>query len=111
VRRLTDKSQFDTVYRHGVRSADAMFLVVAQRNELGHARLGLSVGVRTAGSAVKRNRLKRLIRESFRHAASELPPVDLVVNARPAAASAERGALGASLSRHWRRVGEKCAQS
>jgi ribonuclease P protein component len=84
---------------------------VARVNDLGHARLGLSVGVRAAGSAVRRNRLKRLVRESFRRVKGELPAVDLVVNAKPAAASAEAAALRASLAQLWRRVGERCARS
>jgi ribonuclease P protein component len=84
---------------------------VARVNDLGHARLGLSVGVRAAGSAVRRNRLKRLVRESFRHVKLELPSVDLVVNAKPAAAAADNTAVRASLAALWRRLGERCARS
>lgn len=54
-------------------------------NELGHCRLGLSVGSRV-GNAVARNRIKRLIREAFRLEQHELAAVggyDLVVTVRP----------------------------
>ena len=67
-------------------SSDALFTVIARPNGLGRARLGLAVGVRAAGNAVNRNRVKRVVREAFRHIHQELPAVDLVVNARPAAA-------------------------
>ena len=47
-------------------------------------RLGLAV-TRRLGKAVKRNRVKRLLREFFRRHKSELSPRDLVIMARPGA--------------------------
>jgi ribonuclease P protein component len=108
-RRLTTRSEFDRVHRQGSRSSDALFLVIATPNGLAHARLGTAVAVRTAGNAVKRNRLKRAIRESFRASQHALPAVDIVVNARAAATGATSRELSASLARHWQRVRERCA--
>jgi ribonuclease P protein component len=99
------------VHRSGLRSSDALFLVAAKMNGLGHPRLGLAVGVRAAGGAVARNRVKRRIREYFRHHQHLLPAVDLVVNARPASAAATHAETLASLATHWRRVSERCARS
>lgn len=48
-----------------------------------------------------RNRLRRLARESFRHADPALPPVDIVILARDAAAGATNPDITASLARHW----------
>lgn len=48
-------------------------------NELGHARLGMVVAKRQFKRAVDRNRMRRIIRETFRLSSPELPPLDVVV--------------------------------
>ena len=85
--------------------------MIARPNGLGHARLGLAVGVRAAGNAVNRNRVKRVVREAFRHIRQELPAVDLVVNARPAAGKASNADMTASVVALWNRIRQRCAAS
>lgn len=64
----------------------------------------MAVSTRAAGNSVRRNRLRRLIRESFRMHRQELPAVDLLVTARTAAAQAENRVVFESLAGLWRRV-------
>jgi ribonuclease P protein component len=63
------------------------FTLFGLPNDLDYCRLGLTVP-RKVGGAVRRNRVKRLLREVFRHNRTRFEPrMDLVVNARPGIAS------------------------
>jgi len=108
-RRLRRKSDFDAAYARGRRLGNGFFGVTANWNGLDWPRLGLAVAVRIAGDAVQRNRVRRIVRESFRHHQHELPPVDLVVSARSRVRQADAAELRASLAMLWKKVNEQCA--
>ncbi len=59
--------------------------VRAGPNGLGYGRLGMIVPKRLVVSAVKRNRIKRLIRECFRQRQSELAGLDIIARLRASA--------------------------
>lgn len=107
--RLTSKFQFDAVYQNGRRFSNNCFTVLVRLNETGHARLGLSVAARMVGNAVNRNRIKRIVRESFRLHQDRLPALDVVVNARSAARDADKKLLADKLTRCWQDVIQRCA--
>jgi ribonuclease P protein component len=96
-RRLSRSAEFDRVFREGrARGGRHLVLHAFPRAdatggpEPSGPRLGVSVG-RRVGGAVERNRVKRLVRESFWTLAPELPPhADYVVVARPEAAELAR---------------------
>lgn len=91
---------------------DPYFTVLARPNAEPLARLGLAIAKKCARRAVDRNRLKRLVRESFRLERSGLPGLDLVVLCRRDAVTADNLQLRASLTRHWARIRKQlCAKS
>jgi len=110
-RRLRRKSDFDAAYAGGRKFGNGFFGVTAFWNDKGWARIGLAVAVRTAGGGVERNRIRRIIRESFRLHQHELPGVDLIVSARGRAKDAPGPELHASLVALWKKVKEQCATS
>jgi ribonuclease P protein component len=109
--RLRHKGDFDAAYARGRLMSDGFFSVTVKVNDAGNPRLGLAVAVKVAGNSVARNRLRRIIRESFRLHQRELPAVDLVVSARPPSRTASAETLRASLAVLWQKVGAQCAAS
>jgi ribonuclease P protein component len=105
---LHQPAEFREVKRRGRKFADAFFSLSVLANHETHPRLGLSIATRTFGSAVARNRIKRLTRESFRLNQHSLPPVDVTVSAREAARSAATSDLRASLDKHWKAITQRC---
>ena len=107
-RRLRRKREFDAVYAHGRRFGNGFFGVTAHVNVKGWPCLGLAVAVKTAGNAVERIRIRRVIRESFRLHQHEIPALDLVVSARVRARGAVNAELRAQLEPLWQEVRMKC---
>ena len=82
--RLSRSRDFDAVYRQG-RSASSRFLVLYwfPQEEPAEPRFGFSVP-RSVGDAVRRNRIKRQLRELWRARLANVPPGhDYVLIARP----------------------------
>ena len=71
------------MYDAKTRETRGPLVIYAKPNQLENPRLGLSTS-RKVGTAAKRNRIRRLIREAFRHLQHDLPAgYDLLVVIRP----------------------------
>ena len=80
-----NRKDFVNVNRLGKRDHTAHFIILCLGNRLGITRLGITVGKRT-GNAVRRNRIKRLIREFYRLHKAHLPRgYDIVIVAKKGA--------------------------
>jgi len=84
--RLTQESQYTTVFSRGKSWANELLVMKAFPNRLEGSRFGFSVSKRI-GKAVKRNRVKRLLRECARQTPCK-PGWDIVFVARSAISKA-----------------------
>lgn len=105
--RLTNGAEYGRVFARPRVCRDRNFRVLARANGLPHARLGLAVSKKICKTAVGRNRLKRLVRESFRRHRMQLGRkggLDLVVLPARQAASICNRELDESLAALWRKL-------
>ena len=110
--RLTKPAEFKRVFNQPVVSADQLFKVLARASEGGLPRLGMAVSRQVDRRAAGRNRIKRVIRESFRRFfASGAPAADFVVLPRRQSATICNRQLFRSLEKHWARLLARLEQS
>lgn len=106
--RLRAPAQFDAVFQNGeFRSATRNLLCLARGNDLDHSRLGMVISRRNIPKAVQRNRVKRVIRESFRRNRGTLPGCDIVVVSRPGLGDLSNRSLGETLDDVWRQLRDR----
>lgn len=87
------------MYRQGQRLSGNGFALIFVANALSVNRLGISV-VKKTGGAVSRNRIKRIIRETFRLHREIFPQsCDIVVTVRPGFSLRDAAAVQAAVSR------------
>ncbi len=94
-----DNTQFKVSCRH--------FLVLAIDNDGLNSRLGMVVAKKHVSTAVQRNRIKRQIRQLFRHNAELLSGLDLVVLARKDADTLDNKQLSEKMGILWKDLHSK----
>lgn len=103
--RLKRGGDFERLRRAGARLVVGCLIVNWQRLAGGRSRVGVVVG-RNVGSAVRRNRARRLLREVFRLHQHELAqPAELVLVARPSIAGKARQEVELDFQRFLREAG------
>lgn len=108
--RVRARSDFDRIFQHGRRVALPVLALHWQASETA-PRLGLAVSRKVDPNAVGRNRIKRVLRDTFRKIRGELAAGDYVVVARPAAARSTGPELAAALRGLLQRCGALPAAS
>ncbi len=81
--RLTRSEDFKRVRRSGKSYAHPLVVLIVQTHEQPRVKVGVAAG-RTVGTAVHRNRAKRLLREAMRNIIPNIASnLDLILIARP----------------------------
>lgn len=102
-RRLLTKNDYDFVFNQAKKVVTPHFTILYRDNLVGHARLGLALSKRVIAKAHDRNRIKRILRETFR-TTSQLSAVDIIVLAKSGVAKVENAVLICNLGQAWNKL-------
>ena len=106
--RLLRPAEYKQVFDQSCKVSDSNLTLLSRQNDLPHARLGLAIAKKQVRTAVARNRIKRLCRETFRHHQNDLAGLDIVVLARTSAAQLTTQELFGVLEKLWQGLIRKC---
>tara|TARA_Y100000588_G_C14230948_1_gene915266 strand:+ start:1410 stop:1754 length:345 start_codon:yes stop_codon:yes gene_type:complete len=105
-KRLIKKYEYNHVFNQAGKLVTPEFIFLYRQNDLGRARLGMAISKKHIAKAHDRNRLKRLLRESFR--VQSLPAVDIVVLARHHTKKSETHHIKANTGKAWEKLTTLC---
>ncbi len=108
--RLLTPSHFTFVFENAIPAVSPSFTLLARPNQLDAPRLGITLSKKRVRKAHDRNRLKRLIRESFRHRKDKLPNVDIIVVGKSGADKLSNEEVFATLDKQWKKLTKRCAK-
>lgn len=97
---MTTEKDFSRVYRDGRRFEGDFFVFYLLNKEEGKPRIGI-VTPKQIGNAVKRNRVKRIIRESFRKGKSIFDSYDFIVKPKQKAINLNNPVLAERFRRNF----------
>lgn len=107
--RLLTGKEFQAVFDNPVcKVAQPPFLMLIRFNGRAAPRIGFVIARKKVRLAVDRNRVKRLVRDNFRHQRHQLPNVDIVFVARQGIDELSNEVLCAQLVKAWNLLLRRC---
>jgi ribonuclease P protein component len=103
--RLLKPRDYQTVFdQPPLRSSHSQFLLLSKPNGLTQARIGLVVPKKAVKLAVDRNRIKRIVRDSFRHQKDKLQGLDIIFLAKAGLQKLAKPDFHQQLNGQWRNL-------
>ena len=110
--RLLKAADYKQVFDHNeARASHRYFLLLAKTSPGSCQRLGLVIAKKNVRFAVDRNRVKRIVRETFRQLPEQTPPLDMIFLARRGIEQLEKGQLSSILREQWQILTRQIADS
>lgn len=100
--RLLNKNDYDHVFEQAKKITTNNYLVLYRVNTAQQARIGFALSKKAIAKAHDRNRLKRILRESFRK--TQLPAVDIIFLAKSSMSRQSNLELFSSLNKTWEKI-------
>lgn len=100
--RLLTANDYRNVFSNAKKIDKNQIFLLIRRNNLGFSRLGLAISKKNVQKACQRNRIKRVVRESFR--LSQLPGFDIIALSRKGVADLSNEQLRTKLCQSWQKL-------
>jgi ribonuclease P protein component len=88
---------------NNLKNTNSRVYSMGENNTCGN-RLGLAIAKKRVKLAVQRNRIKRVVRESFRLNQHDLPPIDMVVMVKSGIDKLDNKIINQQLDKIWRKI-------
>jgi len=102
--RLVNQTEYDAVFKKAKKVSQKHVLSLYRPNQLDISRLGIIVSKRVARSAVSRNLIKRIIRESFRVSQNRLQGLDIILLMRQGCSLLDKTELRKTIDQLWEKI-------
>jgi ribonuclease P protein component len=109
--RLLTPTHFEYVFNNAIPSVSPQLTLLARFNTSDNPRLGITLAKKRVKHAHDRNRLKRVIRESFRLQRDSFPNIDIVVVGKSGLDKLSNQELFILLSKLWKKLALRCEKS
>jgi ribonuclease P protein component len=109
--RLLTPTHFEYVFSNAIPSVSPQLTLLARFNTSNNPRLGITLAKKRVKHAHDRNRLKRVIRESFRLERHSFPNIDIVVVGKSGLDKLSNQELFFLLSKLWKKLASRCEKS
>lgn len=105
--RLTSKADFQSVFDQPKKAASQGILILYRPSGREYPRLGIMIGKQHVRRAVDRNRLRRIVRDSFRQVQTLLSGLDIVVLIRHDWIALPNAKCRDELAKLWKKIAQK----
>lgn len=106
--RLLQASDYKKVFdRVDIKVGNQYFLCLTRKNPFKQPRLGLVIAKKQVKLAVGRNRIKRIVRDSFRCHKNNIPNLDIIFLSRNQIDTLDNHSLHQELEKLWLRLKKK----
>ena len=109
--RLLTPTHFEYVFSNAIPSVSPQLTLLARFNTSELPRICSTLSKKRVKNANQRNRIKRIIRESFRTQRHSFPNIDIVVVGKSGVDKLSNKELDSLLSKLWKKLALRCEKS
>lgn len=107
--RLLKSAHFEHVFSDATPAVSPTITALAKKNNLSNSRIGITIPKKRVKKASDRNRIKRIVRESFRNRKDQLPHIDIVIIGKSGLDKLDNVEIFNTLEKLWKKLIKRCA--